>query len=84
MGCGLYERKKNERNKKKRSMKRLPCRNRSDTSNLKIYFEFAFVLNSLFIRRHQFHQTTSSALIAEYLLKPARNSKNDIYIYIYT
>ena len=38
---------------------------------LKIYFDFAFVLNSLFIRRHQFQLTTSSALIAEY-----------IYIYI--
>ena len=60
---------------------RLPCRNRSDTSNLKIYFDFAFVLNSLFLRRHKFYLTTSSALIAIYLMKPARNSKN-IYIYI--
>ena len=39
-----------------------------------------FVLNSLkqFITRHQFHRITSSALIAEYLMKPARNSKNEI------
>ena len=40
-------------------------------SNLQIYFDLAFVLNSLFITRQQLHRITSSALTTEYLMKPA-------------
>ena len=70
------------------SLKRLHCRNRSDTSNLQIYFDLAFVLNSLFITRQQLHRITSNALTTEYLMKPAGiiNTMlfiiNLIYIYI--
>ena len=50
---------------------------------MKIYFDFAFVLNSLFIRRLQFHLTTSSALIAEYIYIYVCASRQSTHVYIY-
>ena len=41
----------------------------------KVYFDFAFVLNSLFIRRHKFHLIASNALIAEYIYSSGPNTR---------